>query len=563
MSTSPSSAPVLTVDEVSISFTVGFGRETQVKQVVHDVSFELQRGRVLALVGESGSGKSVTAMSILGLLPGTAKATGSIKLGDQELLGADNQTLRQVRGGKIGTIFQEPSSALNPVFTIGRQLTEGLRQHHPKLGRHEANEIVLRLLESVDVPDPRRIARSFPHEVSGGQLQRAMIAMAISNEPLALIADEPTTALDVTVQAGILNLIRDLKDRLGTAVLLITHDMGVVADLADDVVVLKDGVVVEAADVATLFSAPQHEYTRTLLSAVPRLASLRLNERTAPDQGQHVAVESPAAELRDASVIYRGRGLSGGLTAVDAATLVIGRGEVVGLVGESGSGKSTIGRALSGLVPIASGNVRLDGLDLARANKSVIRQARARLGIVFQDPASSLNPRHTIGRSIAEPIVVQRGEALGSLNQRTAELLDAVQLGAHLAGRFPHELSGGQRQRVAIARAISMNPSLLIADEPTSALDVSVQARILELLRSLQRDLNFACLFISHDLAVVGQVTDRVAVMHHGKIVEQGETSQVLASPIDPYTQRLLAAAPVADPEEQRSRREAWLALAG
>nr|WP_239579569.1 ABC transporter ATP-binding protein [Microlunatus panaciterrae] len=555
----------MAVDGVSISFTAagvpgnGGWRNGGWREVVHGVSFDLLPGRVLALVGESGSGKSVTAMSTLGLLPATARFSGSIRLQGEELVGASTRRLRQVRGGQVGTIFQEPMNALNPVFTIGNQIAEGLREHQPAMSRQQAKQRVLELLDSVEVRDPRRIARAFPHEMSGGQLQRAMIAMAIGNNPLALIADEPTTALDVTVQAGILDLLRDLKDRLGMAMLLITHDMGVVADIADDVAVMKDGTIVEAAAAGAVFAQPQSSYTRTLLDSVPRLAALRLTERpaTPPDSIPVPPEPALAAQLVGASVVYHGRDLGSGVRAVDDVTLSIPRGESVGLVGESGSGKSTVGRALAGLVPVASGHALLDGVDLARASRSTLRRARTRLGIVFQDPASSLNPRHTIGRSVGEPLRLQGRHDSAQLRSRVRELLEAVQLSAALAGRYPHELSGGQRQRVAIARAISTNPALLIADEPTSALDVSVQARVLDVLRDLQAGLGFACLFISHDLAVVGEVTNQIAVMHHGRIVEQGPTNTVLTMPQQPYTQRLLAAAPVPDPREQSERRHA------
>jgi peptide/nickel transport system ATP-binding protein len=563
-----SAAPLLAVDGLTISFEV----DGQPHEAVRDVAFELRRGRVLALVGESGSGKSATALATLGLLPATAKVGGSIRLDGEELLGAEPRLLRQVRGGRIGTVFQEPMAALNPMFTVGDQIAEAIRAHPGTIDKHvEAGAAgpperrrelrgavsarVHELLRTVGLADPERIAKAYPHELSGGQLQRAVIAMAISCDPVALIADEPTTALDVTVQAGILDLLRELRERLGMAILLITHDMGVVADLADDVVVLRAGRVVERAPVDRLFTAPAHEYTQTLLAAVPRLAGSR------PAEMLPVAAEPPApvVRLRDTVIEYAGRRGTRHVRAVDGVSLAIAPGEVLGLVGESGSGKTTIGRAVAGLTPVASGVLTVAGTDVARAagRARLLRDVRARMGIVFQDPASSLNPRRTVAGSIAEPLLLHsplRGDALAS---RVAELLDAVQLVRGLRDRYPHEMSGGQRQRVAIARAIALNPALLIADEPTSALDVSVQARILELLRGLQRNLGFACLFISHDLAVVEQLADRVAVLHRGKVVEQGSVAQVLRSPRDPYTQRLLAAVPVADPAQQRLRREA------
>ena len=555
-----SQRPVLSIDDLRISFAApGSGADAQ--EVVHGISLELMPGRVLGLVGESGSGKSVTAMAVLGLLPPTARLSGSVRLAGEELIGAPVDRLRRARGGEIGMIFQEPMSALNPVFRIGFQIAEAIRQHQPQIGRRAADTRVLELLSLVGVPEPARIAASYPHEVSGGQLQRAMIAMAISNDPLALIADEPTTALDVTVQAQILSLIRDLKDRLGTAVLLITHDMGVVADVADDVSVMRDGEIIESAPATELYRNPGADYTRRLLAAVPRLDSLVIAERQPDRDPSHPPTEDPAvpaAELTGLDIRYRGRGLGAGLLASHNVSLTIGRGETVGLVGESGSGKSTVGRALAGLITPAAGTVRIDGTDIFRLRGRPLRQLRTRIGMVFQDPASSLNPRHTVGRSIGEPLRLHSHLDQGGRQREVARLLDAVRLGPGFAGRFPHELSGGQRQRVAIARALSMRPSLLIADEPTSALDVSVQDQILRLLTELRVELGFACLFISHDLAVVAEVTSRVAVMRNGEVVETGPSGRVLQQPQDPYTQRLLAAVPVPDPEQQAERRRQW-----
>ncbi|WP_375432342.1 dipeptide ABC transporter ATP-binding protein [uncultured Friedmanniella sp.] len=552
-------APVLTVEGITVAFAAtGSRRPGPPREVVHAVGFTLTRGRVLALVGESGSGKSVTAMALLSLLPRNARVGGSAVLTDPggpdvELIGASAEQLAPVRGRRVAAIFQEPMSALNPVFRIGAQIGEAVEIHQPSLGRDGVRQRVLELLELVGVREPRRIARAYPHEVSGGQLQRAMIAMAISNDPAVLIADEPTTALDVTVQAGILSLLRDLTDRLGTAVLLITHDMGVVADVADEVAVMHDGRVVESAAAKTLFADPKAEYTRSLLQAVPRITSV--GDVAAPGG----TPTEPAAELVDASVVF-GRG-GDEVRAVDGLSLVVGRGEFVGLVGESGSGKSTVGRALAGLVPLSSGQARLAGVELAGASRRVLQEARTHLGIVFQDPASSLNPRHSIGRSIAEPLLLHGAGDPAARRARVEELLERVRLGRDLADRLPHELSGGQRQRVALARALVDHPALLIADEPTSALDVSVQATVLELLAELQRDLGFACLFISHDLAVVGAVTSRVAVMYDGRLVEVGPTGEVLRTPNEDYTRRLLAAVPVADPVVQRERRRTWDAL--
>ncbi|ARC56457.1 Glutathione import ATP-binding protein GsiA [Frondihabitans sp. 762G35] len=563
MTVSTHSPAVLSVKGLRVAFADGSGEP--VRRVVHDVSFEVRRGQVLALVGESGSGKSVTAMSTLGLLPPDASVEGSIRLGSDELVGASGELLRSVRGGRIGTIFQEPMTAFDPVLSIGSQMAEAIRAHGGG-SRHAVRDRILELLRSAGVRDPERVRRAFPHELSGGQLQRAMIAMALSGDPSLLIADEPTTALDVTVQAGILELLRELRDRLGTAVLLITHDMGVVADLADDVVVMREGRIVERADVATLFSRPSDDYTKDLLAAVPKLGELDVAERPAApavthDAGAHDG-RPLAAELAGVDVVYAGRGLRAtSAKAVDDVSLAIPRGSILGLVGESGSGKSTVGRTLLGLLQPRSGSVSVGGVDLARASARELRRARASIGTVFQDPASSLNPRQTIGDSVAEPLRLHSSLDQAARRSRVAELLESVHLPRDAATRYQHELSGGQRQRVAIARAVALGPALLIADEPTSALDVSVQALVLDLLRDLQRDLGFACLFISHDLAVVSELADEVAVMRAGRIVERGPVDDVLRRPTEAYTRRLLAAAPVADPVAQRTRREAWRAL--
>ncbi|MDP9795067.1 peptide/nickel transport system ATP-binding protein [Catenuloplanes nepalensis] len=517
---------VLEFDGVSVAF----GRV----RAARGVTFTLHRGRTLALVGESGSGKSVTAMAALGLLPPSATVTGSIRLSGAELLGAPPAVLRSVRGARIGTIFQEPMGAWNPVHTIGAQIAEAVTVHR-RLARGPLRDRVRSLLADAGLDEPDRVAASYPHQLSGGQLQRAMIAMALSGDPEVLIADEPTTALDVTVQAGILALLRGLRD---TAILLITHDMGVVADLADDVVVLRSGAVVESAPVERLFDAPSHDYTRALLAAVPSVTGPFLPSPV--DSGS-------AAAVSDLSVHY-GRSVR----AVDGVSLDIPAGTVVGLVGESGSGKSTIGRALAGLAPITSGTVTVGGVDVGRARGRALRAVRSRIGVVFQDPAAALDPRRTVRDSIAEPLALHSPGT--DARARVDELLTSVRLDVSYAGRYPHELSGGQRQRVVIARALALRPALLIADEPTSALDVSIQADVLALLAGLQREYGFACLFVSHDLAVVRAIAHRVAVLHRGTIVEQGSTADVLSAPSHPYTRRLLDAAPIADPRRQRAR---------
>ncbi|MGP4020038.1 ABC transporter ATP-binding protein [Saccharopolyspora sp. 5N708] len=522
-----------------LSFTdlrVRFRTEDGVTDAVRGISFGIAPGEILAVVGESGSGKSVTAMSALGLLPPTADVTGGIALEDRELRGQD---LRRVRGKEIAMIFQEPMTSLNPVFTIGWQLVEAIRLH-TDVPAEQARERAVELLDVVGIPEPRRRLKHYPHQLSGGQRQRVMIAMALACEPKVLIADEPTTALDVTVQAEILELLRDLRERLGMTILLITHDMGVVADLADRVVVMYRGEVVEQAPVEQLFSAPEHEYTEALLAAVPRL---EVGESTESEPAE------PVLRIEDLVVSYAGH------RAVDGVSLHIERGEVLALVGESGSGKTTVGKCVARLVTPADGRIVLNGQDISHLPARQLRAVRRNIGIVFQDPGSSLDPRMSIADSIAEPLRLHRVARGRELDDRVDTLLDAVELGAKMRRRYPHELSGGQRQRVSIARALALEPELLIADEPTSALDVSVQDAVLELLQALQAKLNFSCLFISHDLAVVNLLARRVAVMHQGKVVEQGNRAQVLGDPQHAYTQRLLAAAPVPDPVRQRERR--------
>ena len=548
-----------------------------------DVDLDLVPGRVLALVGESGSGKSVTALGALGLLPDTAVVTGSARVlapgpdgrgssGDGagpdgiELVGAARAVLDDARGRLVGTVFQEPTTALDPLETIASQIGEAVCAHAPRRPARPALRARVReLLARAGLGEGdglERIARSHPHQLSGGQLQRVCIALAMACDPPVLIADEPTTALDVTVQAGILDLLRSLTDT-GVAVLLITHDMGVVADVADDVAVMRAGRIVERGGVREIFARPAHPCTRELLAAVPRLDPLRQEDPFAAvvreSEAPGGAAGEPVVAVEDLNVVYR----SGRRTvhAVRGASLTIAPGEVLGLVGESGSGKSTIAGTLTGLVPIASGSVRVDGVEVAGAGRRDLLGVRRSTGVVYQNPASSLNPRRTVGASIAEPMVVHGGFSPARRRARVDELLEAVRLPTIMAERYPHEMSGGQRQRVAIARALALDPRLIIADEPTSALDVSVQAVVLDLLRSLQAELGFACLFVSHDLAVVDAVAARTAVLHRGRVVESGPTEQVLARPREDYTRRLVAAVPVPDPAVQAARRRRRRAL--
>ncbi len=539
-------APILEVHNLCLDFWVdGVWYPAAI-----DMNYDVKAGEVLAIVGESGSGKSSSSMAILGLTPGNGRVSGSIKLGGTEISNLTGSRLRAVRGKDVAVIFQEPMTALNPVYSVGFQIVESLRIHlamTPMAARTRAIE----LLTMVEMPNPEVSFDKYPHQLSGGQRQRAMIAMAISCDPLLLIADEPTTALDVTVQSEILDLLRNLRHRLNSAIILITHDMGVVADLADKMIVMKDGRVVEEGLVDQVFNAPQHPYTKQLLAAVPHLG---VHSETLSEVSSSV---TPVVSLNNVSIEYPKRGRVPAFRAVDGVTLSIYPGEILGLVGESGSGKTTIGRASVGLLPVVEGSLTVYGQDLATASAKELREVRKHIGIVFQDPGSSLNPRFPIGQCIGEPILLA-GEAKGAaLDRRVEKLLDEVELPRSFRNRYPHELSGGQRQRVGIARALALRPALLVADEPTSALDVSVQARFLELLQGLQAELKFACLFVSHDLAVVDLLSHRIAVMHNGKIVEQGTREEILRNPKDPYTQRLIAAVPVPDPAAQRERREA------
>ncbi len=520
-----------------------------------DMNFEVQAGKVLAIVGESGSGKSTAAMGLMDLLAYNARSSGSVKVKGQEMLGAKQALIRKTRGREVAYIFQEPMTALNPVYTIGFQIVETLRTHFD-MGPKQAKARAIELIAMVEIPSPEASFDKYPHQLSGGQRQRAMIAQSLACDPGLLVADEPTTALDVTVQAEILDLMRNLRDKLNSAILLITHDMGVVADLADDILVMKDGKTVEYGTSEQIFYRPQHPYTQQLLAAVPKLGSVAVREISSDLVGL-----PPVLKLVNVSIEYPKNGRIPAFRAVSNVSLEIFPGEIVGLVGESGSGKTTIGRAAIGLLPIVEGSIELVGRNISKPTAKELREIRKHTGIVFQDPASSLNPRLPIGESIGEPLFLS-GDAKGAeLDRRVEDLLDSVELPRSYRNRYPHELSGGQRQRVGIARALALTPDLLIADEPTSALDVSVQARFLELLQNLQDKLKFACLFITHDLAVVDILSHRIAVLQEGRLVEVGSRDQVLKSPREEYTKRLISAVPVPDPDEQRARREARLSM--
>lgn len=544
------SEPVLQVRDFTVEFWVdGVWYPAAIK-----MNFDVHAGKTLAIVGESGSGKSTTAMGIMNLLASNARTTGSVKVKGQEMLGASKAALRKARGKEVAYIFQEPMTALNPVYTIGFQIVETLRTHFD-MGPNKARERAIELISMVEIPDPERSFDKYPHQLSGGQRQRAMIAQSLACDPGLLIADEPTTALDVTIQAEILDLMRGLRTKLNSAILLITHDMGVVADMADEILVMKDGNTVEHGSADQIFNRPQHPYSKELLAAVPKLGS---SAKRSFDET--VRKQTPVMKMENVTIAYPKRGRVPEFVAVRDFNLEIFPGEIVGLVGESGSGKTTVGRAAIGLLPIKSGKLEIMGNDISKASWKELFPIRRHTGIVFQDPASSLNPRLPIGESIGEPILLA-GLAKGDeLNRKVEDLLEQVELPRSYRNRFPHELSGGQRQRVGIARALALTPDLLIADEPTSALDVSVQARFLELLLELQDKLKFACLFISHDLAVVDILSHRIAVMQNGLLVEEGDRDDILKRAKHEYTRKLIAAVPVPDPEEQKKRREARLA---
>lgn len=538
--------PAVEIRDLRITFATDGGDVAAVKGIDLDV----RPGEVLAVVGESGSGKTVTARSILGLLPETARVEGAVVLNGTDVVGLSPARLRELRGTEAAMIFQEPMTALNPVYTVGWQIAEGLRAH-TRMGRREARQKAIDILRRVGIPEPEKRVDDYPHQFSGGQKQRIVIAQALALEPSVIIADEPTTALDVTVQAEILDLLRLARDEFGTAIVLITHNMGVVADLADRVAVMYLGDIVETAPVRDLFAAPQHAYTLRLLAAVPRL---EIADRAFAGD----ADAEPVVRARGLEIEYPGRLGRKAFRAVQGVDFEIRPGEVLGLVGESGSGKTTIGRAIAGLAPVTGGSLSVLGHEMLGMRERDFRARRRELGFVFQDPASSFNPLLTIAQCVAEPLVVHGvAKSPADARDRVDELLEAVQLPRDFGDRYPHELSGGQRQRASLARALALDPKLLIADEPTSALDVSVQARVLDLFIELQERFGFAALFITHDLAVVDLLAHRVAVLHQGRIAEQGPTAQVLGDPQDAYTRRLIASLPVPDPVAQAQRRAA------
>lgn len=559
------------------NLNVAFRQDKQSVRAVHQLSFHLNRGETLAIVGESGSGKSVTALALMRLLEQSNSQMQCdqmlLRRRNREVIELQEQTpaqMRSVRGADIAMIFQEPMTSLNPVFTIGEQIAESIRLHQG-LGREEALIEAKKTLDKVRIPEAQTMLSRYPHQLSGGMRQRVMIAMALSCRPAVLIADEPTTALDVTIQAQILQLINVLQQEMSMGVIFITHDMGVVAEIADRVLVMHQGEVVETGSVEAIFNAPQHPYTRRLLAAVPRLGAMRgsdyprsFPELNAPEiepQQQKTVVEGkPILQVRNLVARFPLRGgvlnrVTREVHAVENVSFDLWGGETLALVGESGCGKSTTGRALLRLVESQKGTITFNGerIDLLSAHQ--LQPLRRDIQIIFQDPYASLDPRHTVGFSIMEPLRVHgvlQGEAL---QQRVEWLLQRVGLEPEHAWRYPHEFSGGQRQRICIARALALQPKVVIADESVSALDVSIRAQIINLLLSLQREMGIAFLFISHDMAVVERISHRVAVMYRGRIVEIGPRRAIFENPQHPYTRKLLAAVPVADPAHKRPQR--------
>lgn len=575
--------PILTVSDL----TVTFPSEAGTVRAVQNLSYEVRSGEALAIVGESGSGKSVSSLAVMGLLPDTATVSGGIDFMGQDMFSLSDRQLSQLRGDKISMIFQDPLSALTPVYTIGDQVAEAIQLHHPGVSKAAAADRAVQLLEAVGITEARRRARQFPHEFSGGMRQRAMIAMAIANEPELIIADEPTTALDVTIQAQVMELLKTAQEMVDAATILITHDLGVVAGFADRVLVMEKSLLVEEGGVDDVFYQPREEYTKKLLSAVPRVdGQATAAERLAIEKGEMDASEvgdvggtSPDAvtdEVVDTTAapkilevdqleriypITKGavfRRKIGEQRAVDGISFDIHEGECFALVGESGCGKTTTLMEIMKLEPLQGGQIRFNGKDTSTLTKQERKTLRSDISIVFQDPMASLDPRLPISETLREPMRVQ-GYSAQKMDERIQWLLDTVGLLPEHADRFPHEFSGGQRQRIGVARALSCEPKLIVLDEPTSALDVTIQAGVLHLLEELKRDLAVSYLFVSHDLSVVRNISDRIAVMYKGRIVEAGRTEAVFDNPQHEYTQALLSAVPIPDPVIERGRERIFL----
>lgn len=540
--------PVIEVRNLNIAFGT--------HEVVKNVDFQIRPSETLAVVGESGSGKSVTSMAVMGLLPSTSSIRGSIKLDGREIIGASQQTMRQMRGKVASMIFQEPMMSLNPVLRVGTQIEEMLRQHK-QIGSREATEEGIRLFDRVRIPDARRRFNDYPHMFSGGMRQRIMIAIALSCSPKLLIADEPTTALDVTIQAQILDLLNEVQRESGTSILFITHDMGVVANMADRVMVMRQGRTVETGTVHEIFKHPREDYTRMLIDAVPRLGHGTMLTRP-----ETKAADTPPPILSVRNLVTRFdvhggafRRKVGRVHAVEGLSFDLQPGETLALVGESGCGKSTTGRSILYLNPPQSGEIVFAGRTVEPASRKDLSNLRRNVQMIFQDPFSSLDPRQDIGSALAEPLLCHGLATKAQAREKAEYLLGRVGLQASMIARLPHEFSGGQRQRICIARALMLDPKVIVADEAVSSLDVSVKAQVVDLLLDLQEELKLSYLFISHDMAIVERVSHRVAVMYLGEIVELGPTKQVLSQPQHSYTKKLMAAVPDPEPVADRHRR--------
>ncbi|MBB5275114.1 peptide/nickel transport system ATP-binding protein [Rhizobium rosettiformans] len=565
-------APVLSVRGLTTSFRIG----TEWRSVVRDMNLDVAAGETVAIVGESGSGKSVTSLSIMRLLPQlTSRIEGSVKLEGRELLTLDPEQMRQVRGNQISMIFQEPMTSLNPIFPIGKQIAEAITCHRD-ISAADAKAEVLRLLDRVRIPNAKNRFDEYPHQFSGGMRQRVMIAMALASRPKLLIADEPTTALDVTIQGQILDLIKTLQDEEGMAVLFITHDMGVVAEVSDRTVVMFRGEAVETGTTDDIFNRGKHPYTRALLSAVPKLGSMGGRERPMrfpvidirtgdtlvpeAEAGAPEKTSQPLLDVQNLTTRFDIRsGLfgrkSGAVHAVENVSFTLKPGETLSLVGESGCGKSTTGRSITRLVQPTSGQITVDGYNVGSLDEAALRRMRRSIQMVFQDPFASLDPRMSVGQAVMEPFVEHKLGTKAEAREKAADLLERVGLAADMMPRYPHEFSGGQRQRIAIARSLMLDPKIIVADEAVSALDVSIKAQVCNLLLDLQQSFNLAYLFISHDMAVVERVSHRVAVMYLGEIVEIGPRQAVFDNPQHPYTRKLMAAVPVPDPARRKLKR--------
>ena len=565
--TSLKKSPILDVNSLKVNFQTKIGKVTGVK----DLSFSIFPGETVCLVGESGSGKSVSSLSIMRLVEfgGGKIDSGSIMFSsnskaEKDLIDFNQKDMRGIRGNEIGMVFQEPMTALNPVFTVKRQLTEGLRIHK-KMGKKEAQLEALNLLKSVRIPEPERRLNQYPHELSGGMRQRIVIAMALACKPRILIADEPTTALDVTIQAEILTLLNRLKQETGTSILFITHDMAVVAQIADRVVVMYNGEKVEEGTVNQIFNNPVKDYTKKLISSVPKLGAmigkkypepLELSSNDKLKTKRIVGTKKPLLEVKNLVTRYPVMGgmfrkKIANLHAVEDVSFTINKGQTFSLVGESGCGKTTIARTILRLEESVSGEVWIEGVDVLKQNKKELLKQRLNMQMVFQDPYGSLNPVMKLFDQVAEPLINYKINQGAELNKMISELFDKVKLPRAFLNRYPHELSGGQRQRVAIARALALNPKLLILDEAVSALDVSVQASVINLLLDLQHELGLSYLFVSHDMAVVERVSHYVGVMYLGRMVEIGDRQTIFSNPTHPYTKALMKAVPIADPKKR------------